>query len=155
MKNKFYVCLPVYIVVTCGFILSTLFTILLASTVDEDEYLYFVLWIIFSVLGTGLLFLYVNLVFINVIEIGDNSIKRYRFNKLIKEIKFSEIADVGNTFKTDTGPWCYFSTEIIKKKRCTHLRLNKNCICFMYSEKAKEVIENSLLSEDIKKKIFS
>ena len=155
MKNKFYVCLPVYIVVTCGFILSTLFTILLASTVDEDEYLYFVLWIIFSALGSGLLFLYVNLVFINVIEIGDNSIKRYRFNKLIKEIKFSEIADVGNTFKTDTGPWCYFSTDIIKKKRCTHLRLNKNCICFMYSEKAKEVIENSLLSEDIKKKIFS
>ena len=155
MKNKFYVCLPVYIVVTCGFILSTLFTILLASTVDEDEYLYFVLWIIFSALGSGLLFLYVNLVFINVIEISDNSIKRYRFNKLIKEIKFSEIADVGNTFKTDTGPWCYFSTDIIKKKRCTHLRLNKNCICFMYSEKAKEVIESSLLSEDIKEKIFS
>ena len=151
MKNKFYVCLPVYIVVTCGFILSILLTILLASTVDKDEYLYFVLWLI----GSGLLFLYVNLVFINVIEIGDNSIKRYRFNKLIKEIKFSEIADVGNTFKTDTGPWCYFSTEIIKKKRCTHLRLNKNCICFMYSEKAKEVIESSLLSENIKEKIFS
>lgn len=154
MKNKFYVCLPVYIVVTCGFILSILETVYFALIVDEEEYLYFILWLIFPLLGL-ILFVYVNLVFINVIEIGDNSIKRYRFNKLIKEIKFSEIADVGNTFKTDTGPWCYFSTEIIKKKRCTHLRLNKNCICFMYSEKAKEVIESSLLSEDIKKKIFS